>query len=123
MKPFDLEAALKGAKVVTKCGHNVKIAGYNPDAHLYQQVVGWMGESAMKWSKKGEYSHNDPFELYMAEIEPTERKEWIVRIDFNNPEMNTIAGPFMMKEKAIDNLNEWNKAEFKATIHEITIIE
>ena len=120
MKPFDLEAALKGAKVVTKCGHNVKIAGYNPDAHLYQQVVGWMGESAMKWSKKGEYSHNDPFELYMAEIEPTERKEWIVR--YVSPKEPTCTfGPFASASLAESVAKGWCIGS--ATIHEITITE
>jgi len=53
MKPFNLEAALAGAPVVTRDGRPVKIAGYNPDAHASGTLTGWIEKSIAGWNKKG----------------------------------------------------------------------
>ena len=55
LKPFNLEAALQGKPVVTRDGEPVKIAGYNPDAGKYHQLVGWIGEDSCSWTDNGEY--------------------------------------------------------------------
>jgi hypothetical protein len=119
MKPFNLERALAGDPVCTELGVFVKIAGFNPNAHLYQQLAGWVDGYIKEWSKNGEYGHNDPYRLFMA---PTERKEWVVRVANPSNHIATyLAGPFKTLEAAKDLFN--TKREGWASIHEITIIE
>jgi len=42
LKPFDLEAAMRGEPVVTKNGEEVKIAGYKSDAVSMYSVLAWV---------------------------------------------------------------------------------
>jgi hypothetical protein len=114
MKTFNLDEALKGAPVVSECGYPVKIAGYNPDANTYDQLAGWMNGSVYRWSKDGEYSHNDPFRLFMA---AATKKEWIVRMSDK-----WIAGPYSSLEQA-ENATINLKKDGTVTIHEITITQ
>jgi hypothetical protein len=119
MKKFNLDEALNGAPVVSECGYLVKIAGYNPDANTYDQLAGWMNGMVYRWSKDGEYSHNDPFRLFMA---PTERKEWIVvYTNTKGHRLSSIEFSYSMalhvKAKAIEN------GFTSVSIHEIDIIE
>jgi hypothetical protein len=114
MKPFNLQAALDGKPVITRDGRPVKIAGYNEDANKNHKLTGWAGGTALSWSKDGEYSHNDPYDLFMA---PTTRKEWIVRR--LRPSGAIAARVFTTKAMA-----EYTALQYQgATIHEITITE
>jgi hypothetical protein len=116
MKPFNLEAALNGAKVVTRDGREVKIAGYNPDALPRYSILFWdtegIGRNATVEGKVGEID-----QLSMA---PTERKEWIVRLSYDYPLSESYIGPFTTAEKAKQKCSEYSSG---ATIHELTIIE
>jgi hypothetical protein len=123
MKPFDLEAALRGEPVITRDGRPVKIAGYNEEATYDEKIVGWIQEyGSCSWGEDGTYHTSIRYsnkDLFMA---PTERKEWVVRVA--NPTDHTdsfIAGPYKTYDFAKDVFN--SKREGWATIHEITITE
>jgi hypothetical protein len=111
MKPFNLEAALRGEPVITRDGRPVKIAVYNEDASFGESVLGWLEGSSFSWARDGQYLLQDceSFDLFMA---PTERKEWVViwRDKYGNPEQAIV---FDEKPKDLENA--------KCTIHEITI--
>jgi len=120
MKPFDLKAALKGAKVVTRDGRPVKIAGYNPDAHDCNYIWGWVENVSCSWLADGcyhgKFDMGSRHDLFMA---PTERKEWIVVVSggiTTHVLSNTFAS-IEQAEKCVMLIAN------KATIHEITIIE
>jgi hypothetical protein len=123
MKPFNLEAALNGAKVVTRDGKPVKMGCYNKEAKGGHNIAGWLFGTLLCWYHDGSYSTDfttpHPYDLFMA---PTERKEWVVRVvnpvDHND---SHIAGPFLSYHHAKDVYNA--RREGWATIHEITIIE
>lgn len=68
MKPFDLEAAINGAPVVTRDGREVKQLTYfvcdNPEA-----LVGVVGDTLRRWYNNGsyiDYIDDSPFDLFMA---------------------------------------------------------
>ena len=111
MKPFNLQAALDGAPVVTRDGRRVKIAGYNPDAAFKDALLGWLNKEAMWWNKEGKYDceNGEDWDLFMA---PTERKEWIVRVNDA-----LVSGPF----KSLEHAQNMKDGLNGATIHEITI--
>lgn len=81
MKPFDLEAALKGQKVILRDGRTATIAGYNPEATMSQQLLGWIGENYNVWYADGKSSPNNTEAVLdiigMAPVEET-RVIWIV---------------------------------------------
>lgn len=112
LKPFDLEAALAGAKVVTRNGNKVEIGCYNKD---YNSLLGWVDRVAYTWTGGGKSGRSDDTEeLFMA---PTERKEWVVRIS------NTcIFGPYKTSADAYDAILRLAMPT-SATIHEILILE
>lgn len=117
MNPFNLEAALAGAKVVTRDGRDVKIAGYSKDARDGQNLAGWVDGALVCWFHDGSYSsafdRTHPYDLFMA---ATERKEWIVRMST----ANVVCGPYSSIEQANEVVK---KFEDPCTIHEITITE
>ena len=55
LKPFDLEAAKRGEKLVTREGVEVKFGGVNHQAKDYHQVVGWVGGEEKGWNLTGHY--------------------------------------------------------------------
>ena len=122
MKPFNLQAALDGAPVVTRDGRLVKIAGYNEDAGL-TKLLGWVDGAFCGWYKDGiQHNANSRLDLFMA---PTTRKEWIVRtpvlVDMlvnGNHYSNNIFGPYDNYETAMKTADT-----LKGSIHEITITE
>jgi hypothetical protein len=109
MKPFNLEAALKGAKVVTRNGNKVEIGCYNKE---YNSLLGWVDRVPYTWTGGGKSGRSDDTEeLFMA---PTERKEWVV----------------VYRDKYGNATNSSVFAEYpnyvvpgNTTIHEITIHE
>ena len=78
-KPFDLEAAKAGAKVVTRCGSPVRIicfdaAGVEPIVGLVSELF---GETPVSYMKNGSYSlvgKSSPLDLCMA---PVKRTGWV----------------------------------------------
>ena len=115
MKPFNLEAALAGAKVVTRDGNKVEIGCYNKD---YNSLLGWIDHVAYTWTGGGKSGRSDDTEeLFMA---PTERKEWIVRIERHN--VKKYFGPFNT-ENGCNVYIETLCDPSTATVHEILIVE
>ena len=117
MKPFNLERALAGDPVVTRDGRPVKIAGYNEEAEVGQDIAGWVGGVLSSWFNDGSYTKQlyiTDADLFMA---PNNRKEWIVRCGVGD--VVKYEGPFYTEESAkvyADNY-EWR------TVHEILIVE
>lgn len=56
MKPFNLEAALRGEKVVTRDGREVSQLTKFDVEDCNRPVVGVVDDSIYKWSPKGEWS-------------------------------------------------------------------
>jgi hypothetical protein len=118
MKPFDLKAALSGAKVVTRDGREVKIAGYNEDAKSEKEkIIGWVEGIAFGWQISGELGKggiNKSYDLFMS---PTERTEYIVRFEYTRDNYRAY-GPYSDLQTA-----EKIVRMHGGTIHEIKIIE
>ncbi len=114
MKEFDLQAALDGAKVVTRDGRSVRIEGYN--AKQFEPLIGWIDGMAAGWNMYGQYNNpeeNDA-DLFMA---VTESKQWVV-IAKNKEGALVSYGPYVAKCHA-----ESVAIVECGTIHEITILE
>ncbi len=114
MKEFNLQDALDGAKVVTRDGRDVKIAGHNAVADDNNELIGWVETICACWDERGRYVGSEMHErdLFMA---PTERKEWVVRVQDCHKSIH-IYGPFQTYPKHYED-------DTNATIHEITILE
>lgn len=76
MKPFDLEAALAGAKVITKDGREVKqLTKFDTD--ISRCLVGVVDKLLLSWFEDGRYERNGSnSDLFMAS---TTRAVWIAR--------------------------------------------
>jgi hypothetical protein len=121
MKPFNLKEALAGKPVVTRDGRPVKIAGYNEEAYQYNKVAGWIKDFVMSWTETGRFDSEeiqDEYDLFMA---PTERKEWIVRVDHGGKIFNSVHGPYDRFDMA-ERFSKIVDCE-SVSIHEITITE
>lgn len=72
MKPFNLEEAKAGKKVVTRDGREYKFGAHNPEAKEDHRLVGWIDNGLHTHYETGEFarlygqSNND---LFMAEEE------------------------------------------------------
>jgi len=118
MKDFNLKDALAGKPVITRDGRPVKIAGYNPDAEKVEKIIGWKSGLSWGWSIDGHDGIDDDSDLFMA---PTERKEWVVRVERNNGN-KFIFGPFITEDKYKLFIEDLSPG-CTYTIHEITIHE
>lgn len=77
MKPFNLEAALKGAKVVTRSGLEVtQVVKF--DVPLRMCVAGVIGENVFWWTEKGTSSGGRFADLDLMMYEPKKKKARIV---------------------------------------------
>ena len=121
-KPFNLQAALDGAPVITRDGRSVKIAGYNKDAKESQRIAAWIDDFIIDYQENGKRYSYTHYDLFIAQ---TERKEWIVRtpvlVDMlvkGNHYSNNIFGPYDNYETAMRTADS-----LKGSIHEITITE
>lgn len=82
-KPFDLEKAKAGAKVVTRDGDSVRIICFDwrANVHIHPRVIGLVNnpttgnESLMSWESVGKYVHsinaNHNLDLMMAPVKVT----------------------------------------------------
>jgi len=120
MKPFDLQKALAGEKVITRDGRPVKIAGYNEDAFESEKVAGWLGGSCVCWNLSGKLwsdrEHDE--DLFMA---PTERVEWVVV--WTNTRGDRCAQVFREESGAKFLFDQLVVPDEDPTIHKITISE
>ena len=69
LKPFDLDKALAGAKVVTRDGREVKIAGYNKNANPLHMRLAWVGRVSFSFYENGRFLKNDEIsdlDLFLA---------------------------------------------------------
>lgn len=79
LKPFDLEAALRGEPVVTRDGRQAKVAGVNHDAKTLYKIVGWLDGIIVGWCIDGKnlpYGE-DPRDLFMA-TKTVKKEGWVV---------------------------------------------
>jgi hypothetical protein len=122
MKPFNLKEALAGKPVVTRDGRPVKIAGYNHEAESHNKILGWVDRTFISWYESGIYDecidNTHKNDLFMA---PTERKEWIVRVDHGGKIFNSVHGPYDCFDMA-ERFSKIVDCE-SVSIHEITITE
>jgi len=122
MKPFDLEAALRGEPVITRNGHPYKLSGYNPQAEETYQLVGWANGKGISSHADGKYlsdcDDENGNDLFMV---PKERKEWIVRcVDKDD---NIL---ILLRYSSAISANLYAAGlddSINVSIHEITIIE
>lgn len=84
LKPFDLEAAKAGAKVVTEGGYPVRIVCFDYHAYDGERLIGLIkteggSEIAYDWDKDGKLTSCSPScyasDLHMA---PVKHEGWVV---------------------------------------------
>jgi hypothetical protein len=114
VKDFNLKDALAGKPVITRDGRPVKIAGYS---EFNNSLIGWVGSGVYQWTSGGQ-NIADKNDLFMA---PTERKEWVVRVERNNGN-KFISGPFITEDEYKLYIQILSHG-CTYTIHEITIHE
>lgn len=74
MKPFDVEAALKGAKVVTEDGEEVtQLTRFHGVTGRYA-LAGVIRGSIRTWTEKGQYGRDGLLDLFMA---PVKHQVWL----------------------------------------------
>jgi hypothetical protein len=67
MKPFDLEAAMRGEPVVTRSGEVWKFGAHNPEAQGRHRLIGWVAGMTRSHQDNGRYdSSESEFDLFMA---------------------------------------------------------
>ena len=66
---FNLERALKGARVITRNGDPVIIGGVNEDANEHHKLIGWVTSIAIGWSLDGVFENGkvSNLDLFMAD--------------------------------------------------------
>lgn len=108
--PFDLEKALAGAKVKTREGLDVKIAGYNKDIDGDGALVAWVAKGVYCWTKDGIYTENEEskLDLFLA----TEMREyWVCLCRKDNHTYTFVSS----KKEAAEILAKADKAEIIKT--------
>lgn len=68
LKPFDLEACMRGEKVVTRDGREFEFGGYNPDADRDVVLVGWVEKDLVAYYDSGniKIDSESKYDLFMA---------------------------------------------------------
>lgn len=74
---FDLERALKGAKVITRDGTEVTICGANNDASEHHKVIGWVRSISLGWSFEGIFERDKESHLDLFMAEPHRSKKYV----------------------------------------------
>lgn len=77
MKPFDLQAALKGAPVVTRGGRNVKDIAYFPSSRGSFKVRGVVNGEILSWTVEGSYCDYGEHVLNDLLMKPIKRTVWV----------------------------------------------
>ena len=77
MKPFDLQAALKGVAVVTKGGRNVKDIAYFPSSRGSFKVKGVVDGEILSWTVEGSYYKQREHVFNDLIMAPVKRTVWV----------------------------------------------
>lgn len=82
MKPFELEAALRGEPVVTRDGRPVSIGQYNPEGLPIFQLSGWVAGVGLYWDANGKVYGNEDNgdDLFMAEKPKVKKDGWVIML-------------------------------------------
>lgn len=116
-KPFNLQEALAGKKVITRDGRPVKIAGFDSDAEPSFEIVGWASGVAASWSIYGQYHNNGKSDADLFMVCRT-KDVWVVlyeyRISMSSKVFNTL-------EDAKAFSNTISPTYIQLGIHKITI--
>jgi len=105
LKPFDLEAALRGEPVVTRDGREVKIAGVNLGAKDLYKVVGWLDGITAGWCIDGKtyLDYEDSTDLFMA-TKTVKKEGWVNLYKSNISDlMASTSHAYKTEEEAKDN--------------------
>jgi len=76
MKPFDLEAAQRGDKLITRAGEEAEFIAYVPKAGKYYQVLALSGSMPKTYDTEGRFLEGaeSTYDLFMA---PKKRTIWV----------------------------------------------
>lgn len=114
MKPFNKEAAQKGAPVATREGRPARIIAYDRRANfpIVALIEGGHIEEVYEYYEDGSYSYGDTeaFDLVMV---TTKKSGWI---NIFSGYVNTEAGHIYPSEEAA-KAGKTNHPDYKATIH------
>lgn len=111
MKPFNLEAALAGAKVITRDGSEVtQLTMFNVDKDGYV-LFGVLGNQVHSWLISGRYFRVDESDsdLFMA---PETCEVWIARFG-NRLSFNNVYGTEAECRSAYPLASEYHKIEWE----------
>lgn len=101
MKPFNLEEALNGAKVVTRDGREVtQLINFNADED--ETLFGVIDREIVAWNDKGKFQNSDHILDLFMHVEPV--RKWVNV--YNHPD-NNIWLVFLCssKEEAINTID------------------
>lgn len=74
-KPFNLDDALSGKKVITRSGHPIKNLTYNPEADPEYRLVGWVRGKVSSYFTDGKMFKDEENELDLF-ISPDIKEYW-----------------------------------------------
>ena len=82
MKPFNLEACMKGERVTTRDGRTYHFGGFNSSASKECQLVGWVGAAptTISHTKEGHFMYSlldSDSDLFMYEEPKVKKEGWI----------------------------------------------
>lgn len=77
MLKFDLQKALKGAKVITRNGWDVVITGYQKSNIPSNRVVGSVNGMVIGWHEDGVYQHDKRESIYDLFMFPEEEAMFV----------------------------------------------
>jgi hypothetical protein len=76
IKPFDLEAAKKGAKVETRSGYEVTLAKERKPTYPVCGTFPYRGDTRSgQWKENGEWGNNPNLDLVIVEYEDEDKEE------------------------------------------------
>jgi hypothetical protein len=76
IKPFDLEAAKKGAKVETRSGYEVTLAEERKPTYPVCGTFPYRGDTRSgQWKENGEWGNNPGLDLVIVEYEDEDKEE------------------------------------------------
>lgn len=112
MKPFNLERAIAGDKIVTRDGREVRFVGYAPELGEFHRVVFVVDASLLTCAKSGACVKSKYFDLFMA---PKIRTVWV------NLRLDGSATYYDTQEAADDRGTYMTRVGYKA--HKIEVEE
>ena len=99
LKPFDLEAALQGAKVTTREGREVTNIAYFEDITSSYKVFGVIDGQLYSFNINGNFGHNSEY-CYDLFMKPQQVTKWVNIYSTNSGHLSCGGSLFDTKEKA-----------------------